>query len=252
MSAERGVTVTSESVAEGFLTVATEAMANAIRKITIERGDDVRDFALCCFGGAGGQHACHVADVLGMRQIWIHPLAGVLSAYGMGLSNIRVERQQSVEAPLTDSSPAELASRIEMLKKQCNESLAEQNVTAENRRISVNAGLRVPGSEYVLNVPFGAAESMAADFLADYRRRFGTDTGAEQLVVATLQVEATGIEREFNDPLIETSNVKAASDSGKLLRPEAGAKCQSGAEIGFRRAQSSKGPRSLPKTTAPR
>jgi 5-oxoprolinase (ATP-hydrolysing) len=217
VSAERGVSVSSESVAEGFLTVATEAMANAIRKITIERGDDVRDFALCCFGGAGGQHACHVADVLGMQQIWIHPLAGVLSAYGMGLSNIRVERQQSVEAPLTDNSPAELASRVEMLKKQCNESLAEQNVAVEYRRISVNAGLRVPGSEYVLNVPFGAAETMRADFLADYRRRFGTDTGAEQLVVATLQVEATGIEREFSDPLIEAPKIRTASDSGKMF-----------------------------------
>mgnify|MGYP001455946982 CR=1 FL=1 len=216
VSAERGATVTSESIAEGFLTVATEAMANAIRKITIERGDDVRDFALCCFGGAGGQHACHVADVLGMRQIWIHPLAGVLSAYGMGLSNIRVERQQSVEAPLTDNSPVELAARVEMLKKHCDELLAEQNVAVASRRISVSTGLRVAGSEYVLNVPFGAADAMAADFLADYRRRFGTDTGSEQLIIATLQVEATGIEREFYDPLIETSKVKAASESGKL------------------------------------
>ncbi|HSD68599.1 MAG TPA: hydantoinase B/oxoprolinase family protein [Woeseiaceae bacterium] len=216
VSADRGVSVTSESVAEGFLTVANEAMANAIRKITIERGDDVRDFTLCCFGGAGGQHACRVAEVLGMRRIWIHPLAGVLSAFGMGLSNIRVERQQSVEMPLTDSCPADLAPRIESLKNQCTASLAEQNVAAEYRRFSVSAGLRVAGSEYVLNVPFGSARSMAADFLADYRRRFGTDSAADRLVVATLQVEATGIEREFQDPPIDNAGIEPASATGML------------------------------------
>ena len=94
---------TPEKVAEGFLTVAVESMANAIRKITIERGEDVRDFVLCCFGGAGGQHACKVAEVLGMKKIWLHPMAGVLSAYGMGLSDIRVEKQQTAEVPFNDS-----------------------------------------------------------------------------------------------------------------------------------------------------
>ena len=216
VSADHGETLTSEQVAEGFLTVANEAMANAIRKITIERGDDVRDFALCCFGGAGGQHACAVADVLGIRRIWIHPLAGVLSAYGMGLSNIRVERQQSVEAPLSVANVAALSELVEILRDQCNQSLAEQNVAVANRRIFISAGLRVPGSEYVLNVPFGPADSMAVNFLTDYGRRFGTETGAEDLVIATLQVEATGIEQEFQERPIDVPARVAASDMGRL------------------------------------
>ena len=91
----------------GFSQVAVESMANAIRKITIERGDDVRDFVLCSFGGAAGQHACKVAEVLDMKKVWLHPMAGVLSAYGMGLSDIRVEKQQSADVPFNDVELAE-------------------------------------------------------------------------------------------------------------------------------------------------
>jgi 5-oxoprolinase (ATP-hydrolysing) len=191
-------------------------MANAIRKITIERGDDVRDFALCCFGGAGGQHACRVADVLGMQRIWVHPLAGVLSAYGMGLANIRVERQQSVERTLTEATPTELADLVETLLTQCNESLAEQNVASGDRRICVTAGLRVPGSEFVLTVPFGSAASMHEYFIGEYRRRFGTDTGARDRIVATLQVEGTGVERPFREPPADATDAESTAATGRL------------------------------------
>jgi 5-oxoprolinase (ATP-hydrolysing) len=120
ISTDSGIAATPEKVAAGFLTVAVESMANAIRKITIERGEDVRDFTLCCFGGAAGQHACAVAEVLGMKKIWLHPMAGVLSAYGMGLSNIRVERQRSIEVPFSDDEISRLQTAIEELKAQCD------------------------------------------------------------------------------------------------------------------------------------
>src|SRR5690606_1076734 len=96
-----------EEVAEGFLTIAIENMANAIKEISIQRGYDVTRYTLCCFGGAGGQHACAVADALGMTSIFIHPFAGVLSAYGMGLADVRVLKEGAVEAKLTaDALPA--------------------------------------------------------------------------------------------------------------------------------------------------
>src|SRR5690606_5894048 len=92
----------AEAVAEGFLTIAVENMANAIKEISIQRGYDVTRYTLCCFGGAGGQHACAVADALGMTTVFLHPLAGVLSAYGMGLADVRVMRERAVELRLAD------------------------------------------------------------------------------------------------------------------------------------------------------
>jgi 5-oxoprolinase (ATP-hydrolysing) len=206
-----------ESIAEGFLTVANETMANAIRKITVERGDDARDFTLCCFGGAGGQHACMVADVLGITSIWIHPLAGVLSAYGMGLADIRVERQQSIELSLDDDAVVAANDAAIILQRECEQSLEEQNVPANHRRFSVSSGLRVRGSENVLSVALDDVEAMKREFMYAYRHRFGTNTGADELVLATLRVEATGIEQEFRDPAIE-SPVNTGKSIGRLYR----------------------------------
>ena len=92
---------TPEAIADGFLRIAVENMANAIKHISVQRGYDVTEYTLCCFGGAGGQHACAVADALGMARVFIHPLAGVLSAYGMGLADVRALRQQALEATLS-------------------------------------------------------------------------------------------------------------------------------------------------------
>jgi len=204
---------TPEQVAEGFLTVAVESMANAIRKITVERGEDVRDFVLCCFGGAGGQHACKVADVLGMNRVWLHPMAGVLSAYGMGLSDIRVERQQSVDTPLDADQLGLLQPAIDALRSQCNESLAEQSVPVKNREFKISLGLRIKGSETILDVAHGQAGKMIDSFSGNYRNRFGTEPDAGQLLIATLRVEATGIEQVFTDPLIGNfSRVESKSD----------------------------------------
>ncbi|MGI9202546.1 MAG: hydantoinase B/oxoprolinase family protein [Woeseiaceae bacterium] len=207
---------TSENVAEGFLTVAVESMANAIRKITIERGEDVRDFVLCCFGGAGGQHACRVAEVLEIKRVWLHPMAGVLSAYGMGLSHIRVERQKSIDVDFSDEALADLRSDIERLQDECNGSLADQRVPASNRTFSISLGLRVKGSDTILDVGFGEAGEMIESFAANYRSRFGADPDAGQLLIATARVDGTGIEQAFSDPPIAPSSAAEPAATSKM------------------------------------
>lgn len=207
---------TPEKVAEGFLTVAVESMANAIRKITIERGEDVRDFVLCCFGGAGGQHACKVAEVLGMKKIWLHPMAGVLSAYGMGLSDIRVEKQQTAEVPFSDDELELLQPVLASLKRECDTSLAAQNVAEENRAFQSSLGLRISGSDTILDVACDDAAIMIESFAAIYRSRFGAEPDPGQLLVATLRVEGTGIEQVFSDPLIGTADETDAVNSTRM------------------------------------
>jgi 5-oxoprolinase (ATP-hydrolysing) len=200
------------TVAAGFITVAVENMANAIRKITIEQGEDVRDFTLCCFGGAAGQHACQVADVLGIRTIWLHPMAGVLSAYGMGLSDIRVERQQTIEldlSPLNERSWREVAERT---SATCDAALAEQNVPQRNRRFSPTLGLRVDGSDTVIDVPLDDLDTMRAAFDALYRRRFGTIPDRPKLIVATVMVAAEGKEASFSEPLLGEGHAAKQQD----------------------------------------
>jgi len=216
ISKDSGTAVTPEKVASGFLTVAVESMANAIRKITIERGEDVRDFTLCCFGGAGGQHACAVAEVLGMREIWLHPMAGVLSAYGMGLSDIRVEKQQTIEVPFSDDEISRMQPAISDLRKHCDDSLAAQNVPAENRSFQINLGLRISGSDTILNVPYGDIAAMIEAFSEVYRNRFGTKPEPGQLLIATLRLEGTGIEQVISDPLIDIPADCMAVDNGKM------------------------------------
>ena len=211
-----GTTVTAEKVAAGFLTVAVESMANAIRKITIERGEDVRDFVLCCFGGAAGQHACKVAEVLDIKRIWLHPMAGVLSAYGMGLSDIRVEKQQSIEVPFSDNEISRLQPSIANLQSQCDDSLAAQNVPEENRDFHVCLGLRISGSDTILNVTYGDMVEMIESFAEVYRNRFGTEPDAGQLLIATLRVDGTGIEQVISDPLIGSPSASPAADAGRM------------------------------------
>ena len=195
--------VTPEEVAEGFLAVAVENMANAIRKITIERGEDVRDFVLCSFGGAAGQLACRVADVLDMKRVWLHPMAGVLSAYGMGLSDIRVERQQSLDEPFDADVLSDLPERIGSLRSECNDSLAEQHVPQSNRRFTVTLGLRVRGSDTIIDVAYGHADSMLEEFADAYRRRFGAEPDSDRLIVSTITVEGTGAERQFEEQILD-------------------------------------------------
>ncbi len=134
-----------EATAEGFLQIAVGSMANAIKKISVARGYDVTRYTLQCFGGAGGQHACLVADALGIDRIFVHPLAGVLSAYGMGLADQSVIREASVEAPLDESGAAALDSRLDALADEALRALLEQGLPSHGTRGAAARAPALPG-----------------------------------------------------------------------------------------------------------
>ncbi len=133
VNAATGQSLDPVEVAEGFLKIAVDNMANAIKKISVERGHDVTDYALQCFGGAGGQHACLVADALGMRRVLIHPLAGVLSAYGMGLAEVRALRERQVDSPVTDLDAAQALAQD--LAEDALSEVAAQGVSATRTEV---------------------------------------------------------------------------------------------------------------------
>ena len=180
----------AESVAEGFIDIAVQQMANAIKKISVARGYDVTRYTLQCFGGAGGQHACLVADALGMTRVFVHPLAGVLSAYGMGLADQNVIREQAVELKLATETLPEIASRLDALADQAETGLRHQQASAgtivTHRRVHV----RYEGSDAALLVPFGSLAEIQAGFEAAYRQRFSFLMQGKALVIEAVSVEA--------------------------------------------------------------
>jgi len=184
-----------EEVAEGFIDIAVGAMANAIKKISVARGYDVTRYTLQCFGGAGGQHACRVADALGMTRVFAHPLAGVLSAYGMGLADQSVMREATIELPLADAL-AEVARRIDELAGSARVELLRQGVvgaqggTAGRVQVHRRVHVRYEGTDSALVVPFGIAAEIQAAFEALYRQRFAFLMAGRRLVVEAVSVEA--------------------------------------------------------------
>ncbi len=177
-----------EEMAEGFLRIAVDNMANAIKKISVQRGHDVTGYTLQCFGGAGGQHACLVADALGMSKVLIHPHAGVLSAYGMGLAEVRAMREAQMDAPLAEAARAE--ETLAGLTRQAREEVESQGISDIATR--PRAHLRYDGSHQALEVPFGDAQAMRADFEAAHRQRFGFYSPEREIVFDMLSVEAIG------------------------------------------------------------
>jgi len=155
VSRATGVQQTAEQVAEGFLRIAVANMANAIKRISVERGHDVTEYVLQCFGGAGGQHACLVADQLGMTTIYIHALSGVLSAYGMGLANITAMRESTIEAPLTDSTLAILEQRFGELADSATQEVASQGVETAKISLATRVHLKYIGTDSAIAVEFG-------------------------------------------------------------------------------------------------
>jgi 5-oxoprolinase (ATP-hydrolysing) len=184
---------TPEQVAEGFIEIAVGNMANAIKQISVQRGHDVTEYVLTTFGGAGGQHACLVADALGMSRVFAHPLAGVLSAYGMGLANQSVMREESVELKLEAGVIDELRARLERLAQQGAGMLLEQGVAQERIEAIRHVHLRYEGTDKALIVPFGAPEEMQAGFEAAYRRRFAFLIPDKALIVEAISVETLGL-----------------------------------------------------------
>ncbi|MFQ3622287.1 MAG: hydantoinase B/oxoprolinase family protein, partial [Acetobacteraceae bacterium] len=177
-------------VAEGFLRIAVANMANAIKQVSIQKGRDPKHFALQCFGGAGGQHACLVADELGMDTVFIHPFAGVLSAYGMGLADQSVIREAAVERTLTEQAMAELAERFEALGAEAAEALAAQGAQPASISLVRTLHLRYAGTDTPLPVPFGPVAAVVEAFTAAHRARFGFATPERDLIVEAIAVEA--------------------------------------------------------------
>ena len=178
-----------EEVAEGFIDIAVGAMANAIKKISVARGYDVTRYTLQCFGGAGGQHACRVADALGMTRVFAHPLAGVLSAYGMGLADQSVMREAAVELPLAGALD-EVAQRVEALARAATEELTRQGVAGVRVQVHRRVHVRYEGSDSALLVPFGSVAEIHAAFEAAYRQRFAFLMPQRRLIVEAVSVEA--------------------------------------------------------------
>ena len=181
-----GADITPHEAAEGFVTIANQHMAEAIRKISIQRGYDPREYALCAFGGAGGQHACAVADAVGAQSVLLHPLAGVLSAWGMGLADLRAMREVSVEQPLG----VDLSTRAAALSAQARAALLERGVTVDATELT--AYLRYDGAEASLPIAWADADAMKAAFEAAHQSRFGFLDPNRAILVAKLSAEAIG------------------------------------------------------------
>ncbi len=180
----------AEVVAEGFINIAVQQMANAIKKISVARGYDVTRYTLQCFGGAGGQHACLVADALGMTRVFVHPLAGVLSAYGMGLADQSVIREQAVELKLSQDALPAIAHKLDALAEAAQAELTRQEVSKGAITMHRRVHVRYEGSDAALIVPFGSAEAIGLAFEAAYRQRFAFLMQGKGLVVEAVSVEA--------------------------------------------------------------
>jgi 5-oxoprolinase (ATP-hydrolysing) len=181
---------TPEAVAEGFIAIAVQQMANAIKKISVARGYDVTRYTLQCFGGAGGQHACLVADALGMTRVFVHPLAGVLSAYGMGLADQNVIREQAVERSLRSEALADIEQQLENLAQAARAQLEQQQVSQGALTVSRRVHVRYEGSDSALVVPFGSLDAIETAFEKAYRQRFAFLMPGKGLVVEAVSVEA--------------------------------------------------------------
>ncbi len=184
--------MTAEQAADGFITIAVENMAHAIKKISVARGYDVTAYALTCFGGAGGQHACRVADALGMKSILVHPFSGLLSAFGMGLADLSAQRQMGMEEELDARAEERIAAVIADLVAQNRAQLQAQGVDDTAVQDQVSLQLRYLGTDSALQVPLGSATQMRASFEELHRTRFGFVQAGRTLIVESVSVESVG------------------------------------------------------------
>lgn len=204
-----------EALAEGFLDIAVEHMSRAIRQISIQRGHDLGGYALACFGGAGGQHAGRVADALGLDTVFIHPMAGVLSAYGMGLAALRSLRRVSVERPLADAA-AGLAAIADGLEAGGRAEIAAQDMALASVDVERLALMKYAGSDSSLPVALGPPEVMAEAFHAAHRKRFGFDARASALVIDSLSVEVIGMMTAVADAVLVPEVSHQAESTGRV------------------------------------
>ena len=201
---------TREEVAAGFLSIAIENMANAIKKISVQRGYDVTEYTLCSFGGAGGQHACLVADALGIKRVFIHKHAGVLSAFGMGLADLRVMRDKAVEDTLGEKLVPRLETVYAELEQGGIEQMQAQIVPGQEIRVERKLRLRYAGSDTALLVGYGTCVRIIAAFEQVHRQHYGF-VADKAIIVEAVQVEVIGVQpRRVNEspPASQTGSVE--------------------------------------------
>ncbi len=200
IEAETGARYAIEELAHGAAMIANDNMANAIKEISIEKGYDLQGYTLVCFGGAGGQHACAVADALGMTRVMVHPFASVLSAYGIGLADVRVLHQRSVERPLDDALVARLDGVERELAEAVRAELRAQRIEDGRIRTQTRVHIRYEGTVTALEVAMGDAAALRRAFEAEHRSRYGFVVEARPLVVEQLDVEGIGTVEEIDEP----------------------------------------------------
>ena len=204
VSQATGEEKTPEQLAEGYLAIAVDNMAHAIRKISIARGHDVKDYTLCSFGGAGGQHACLVAEALGIPRVLLHPFAGVLSAYGMGLADFRSLKQASVNSSLSKTGLEAANTRLRQLEEDARDALTHQGLKGGTASVECRAHLRYAGTDTSLPVPWGSLAEMAVAFEEQHSALFGF-TSPERSIEFDL-IEAEAIIRSKAEERIEPSH----------------------------------------------
>ncbi len=189
-----------EDVAEGFIRIAVENMANAIKKISVQRGYDVQGYALNCFGGAGAQHACLIADTLGMKTVYIHPFAGVLSAYGMGLADIRAHRQMAVEETLDEDVESLLQEIAANLSRESEIELGEQGICQHALVTQPRTLLRYKGTDSAIEIDLDTADRMRTAFETAHKAQFGFTSPGTDIIVEAVTVESVGGGSDASEP----------------------------------------------------
>jgi 5-oxoprolinase (ATP-hydrolysing) len=203
IEAATGDTRSPEQTAEGFLKIAVDNMANAIKQISIQRGYDVTEYTLNCFGGAGGQHACLVADALGITRVFVHPLAGVLSAYGMGLADLRVMRERAVEAILTDELVGEVESVMDEMQADGHEEIIRQGAEPDRIKVVRQVHLRYEGTDSPLIIDFADRATMVAAFETAHHQQYGFIAPEKRHIIEAATIEVIGGAAEVADPELE-------------------------------------------------
>ena len=202
-----------EQAAEGFLEIAIDHMVRAIKKISIERGYDLAGYTLVCFGGAGGQHACLVAEQLGINRILIHPLAGVLSAFGMGLADLSAHHQKTIGRALTDDGEIAARSAIKSLEAQGRQDLTAQKVEASQINSTHTAYLRYSGSDTHLPIVLTDNQDLKSNFEAAHRDRFSFILPDSEIIVQSVGVESYGGGEQVADVPISERTTKPKNET---------------------------------------
>ena len=216
-----------EQIAEGFVRIAVEHMAQAIKKISIERGHDVQQYALSCFGGAGGQHACLVAERLGMSTIVIHPYASMLSAYGMGLADIRTQKTISFREPLTSGTTEKLTSTVENLQAGTAKEMLQQHVSHEQQTHLTTLFLRYSGTDTTLPVDYDSIEIMQDNFESAHQTLYGFTTPEKEIMIESINVETFGGGQKITEPVFEPAdtNTVETNSTTRIFSGDAWLEC---------------------------